>query len=70
MESKLKDILKSRGIKQKWLEEQTGISHAAMSSLCNHKSEPTLKSARAISKALGVPIEEIWPDDEEKARGH
>jgi putative transcriptional regulator len=67
MESRLKEIAHSRGIKQKWVEEQAGISHSAMSALWTGKSEPTLKSARAISKVLGVSIDEIWPD--EKAPG-
>lgn len=65
MRSRLWEILKRKGVKQKDLEEQTGISHAAMSALCNSKSEPTLKNARRISKVLDVSIDELWPDEED-----
>lgn len=63
LQTKLKEILAARGIKIKWLEEQTGISHAAMSYLVNGRSEPTLRSARSIARVLGVTIEEIWPEE-------
>jgi len=62
MKTNLKRILQERGLKQKWLEEKSGVSHAAMSSLVNGKSGPTLRSARAIAKVLGLNIEEIWPE--------
>jgi len=62
-ETQLKRILRERGLKQKWLEEKTGISHSAMSLLVNGKSEPTLKSARAIARVLDVSIDELWPEN-------
>jgi len=65
MRTKLKQILQEREIKNKWLEEQTGISHAALSMLVNGKSEPTLRSARSIAHVLGKSIEEIWPEEDE-----
>lgn len=65
MQTRLWEIMKRKGIKQKDLEAQTRISHAAMSALCNGKSEPTLKSARAIAKVLEMTIDDLWPEEEE-----
>ncbi|WP_366160529.1 helix-turn-helix transcriptional regulator [Bacillus infantis] len=60
MYCKLKEILKEQGRKQSWLCSEVGISDTAMSQICNNKSEPKLKVALKISKAVGVPVEEIW----------
>lgn len=65
MKSNLKRIMKERGIKHKWVEEQIEMSHAAFSSLVNEKSEPTLRNARKIARVLGVSDKDIWPEAEE-----
>ncbi|GLG01195.1 hypothetical protein Alches_12340 [Alicyclobacillus hesperidum subsp. aegles] len=66
METRLKKLLKERGLKQGWVAEQTGISLGAMSAIVNGKSDPTLRSARAIARVLGVSIEELWPEEDER----
>jgi putative transcriptional regulator len=58
--SRLKEILDSRGIKQKWLCEKVEISSSAMSQIVRGDSEPTLVTALKISEVLGVPVNDIW----------
>jgi transcriptional regulator with XRE-family HTH domain len=60
LECRLKEILESRGIKQKWLCEKTGLSSSAMSQIVRGESFPTLHTAIKIAKAIGIPVEEIW----------
>jgi transcriptional regulator with XRE-family HTH domain len=64
--TRLQKYLEERGIKQKWLCDKTGISDSAMSLIVRGKAEPTLRNARKIAKALGMTIEELWPEEEEK----
>lgn len=56
----------SRGIKQKWLAEVTGISEATISELASGKRpSPTMKTALRIVKALRqhdteISVEDFW----------
>jgi transcriptional regulator with XRE-family HTH domain len=59
----LKEVLKQQGRKQSWLCEQTGIHPTWMTKLVNGTSLPRVDHAILISRALGVPIEELWPLD-------
>jgi putative transcriptional regulator len=66
VETRLKQIMRERGLKQAWVAQQAGISPAQLSLLANGKGEPTLRTARAISRVLGVSIEELWPAEDNK----
>lgn len=65
----LKRLLFERGIKQEWLAQQTGLPANTISRIVNGRSEPTLRTARAIARVLGVSIEELWPEDGESHEG-
>lgn len=60
IECRLKEILDSKGVKQKWLYERIGISSSAMSQIVRGESEPTLLTALKISEALDLVTNEIW----------
>lgn len=60
IESRLRIVIAEKGIRQKDLAEQAGISAAQLSALVNKKSLPTLPVAYRISEVLGVPVEDIW----------
>lgn len=62
---KLKGILKEQGRSQTWLCDKVGISKTSMSSIVNGESIPKLMIALRISKAIEVPVDEIWIEDEE-----
>ncbi|WP_437124849.1 helix-turn-helix transcriptional regulator [Brevibacillus laterosporus] len=62
MRSKLKEILRERGVKQKWLCERVGLSTSAMSQIVRGESLPTLSVAIRIAKALNMSVEDIWEE--------
>ncbi|MCU5491197.1 helix-turn-helix domain-containing protein [Bacillus sp. FSL L8-0199] len=62
MECKLKMILADRMIKQSALAKRAGITDQTLSMIVRGKSEPTLRVAMRIAKALDMQIEDIWID--------
>lgn len=55
----LKELLKSKGVKQKWLANKIGVSEVSVSNWMKGKSEPTLKNYQKISELLNVPLKEL-----------
>jgi DNA-binding Xre family transcriptional regulator len=65
MKVRINEILMSKGKSKTWLCRITGIRQGYMSRLASGKVEsPTVYTAYLISKALEVPIEQIWTLDE------
>jgi len=64
MKSRLKEILDERMINQSALARRISITDQTMSKIAQGKSEPTLKVALRIAKALSIPVEEIWQEEE------
>ncbi|WAH38253.1 helix-turn-helix transcriptional regulator [Alicyclobacillus dauci] len=63
----LKDVLDSRGIKQKWLANEANIDQTTLSKLVRGKAIPTLEVAFRIAKVLDLRIDEVWyHEDDEK----
>lgn len=60
MECKLKEIMDSTGMKQRFLAKKVGISEGALSLIVRGKSIPTLQVAMKIAAALDKRIEDIW----------
>ncbi len=50
----LKELLKSKGIKQKWLADKIGVSEVTVSTWCSEKSIPRKDNLEKISKILNV----------------
>lgn len=61
--NRLKEILNKNGSKQTWLAEKSGVSVSAINDIVNQRKAPTLDTARKIARALGMPMEEIWPEE-------
>lgn len=55
----LKEILISKGVKQKWLAQKLGVSEVTVSNWCKEKSDPSQRNVRRISEILGIPIKEL-----------
>ena len=55
----LKELLKTKGVKQKWLANKIGVSEVTMSNWVKEKSQPTEKNCLKISEVLNVPLKEI-----------
>lgn len=62
-ETKLKKLLKQRGLKQEWLAKEARIGATALSRIVQGKASPSLRNALRIAKALGVSVEDIWKED-------
>jgi transcriptional regulator with XRE-family HTH domain len=55
----LKELLKSKGIKQKWLANKIGVSEVTVSLWCAGKSMPKKEHINSLCKLLKVPVNSI-----------
>ena len=55
----LKELLKSKGLKQKWLANKMGVSEVTVSSWCAGKSVPKKAHLQKLCEILEVPIKSI-----------
>lgn len=55
----LKEILKSKGVKQNWLAEKIGVSEVTLSNWVKEKSVPTKKNLERLSKVLDIPLSDL-----------
>ena len=55
----LKELLKSKGLKQKWLANKIGVSEVTVSNWCSGKSVPKRTHLQKISEILEVPVKAI-----------
>lgn len=55
----LKELLKSKGVKQKWLASRLGVSEVTVSNWVKEKSIPSQKHLEKLSEILNIPIKEL-----------
>jgi transcriptional regulator with XRE-family HTH domain len=55
----LKELLKSKGIKQKWIANKMGVSEVTVSNWCSAKSVPKKEHLQKLSELLEIPIKTI-----------
>jgi len=55
----LKELLKSKGIKQNWLARKMGVSEVTVSNWCTAKSAPDKVNLKKLSELLEVPIKTL-----------
>jgi transcriptional regulator with XRE-family HTH domain len=55
----LKELLKSRGIKQKWLATKIGVSEVTISHWVTEKAEPTKENIEKLCKVLNISIHDF-----------
>ena len=55
----LKEVFKSKGVKQKWLAEKMGVSEVTLSNWVTEKSSPSRKNLEKLSSLLDVSINEL-----------
>ena len=55
----LKELILSKGLKQKWLANKIGVSEVTVSNWCAGKSVPKKEHLKRISELLDVPIKSI-----------
>jgi transcriptional regulator with XRE-family HTH domain len=55
----LKEILKSKGIKQNYLAQRIGVSVVTVSNWVKEKSSPSKKHLEKLSEILEIPIKDL-----------
>jgi len=55
----LKELLRAKGLKQKWLADKIGVSEVTLSSWCSGKSIPKKAHLNKISEILDVPVKTL-----------
>lgn len=55
----LKELLKSKGVKQNWLAQQIGVSTVTMSNWVKGKTHPSKKNRLKLSEVLNIHINEL-----------
>ncbi|HOV80326.1 MAG TPA: helix-turn-helix transcriptional regulator [Bacillota bacterium] len=60
--NRMREIMLLKRITQKELSRRTGIAQSEISKIINDEKDIYLKTAKKIARALGKPIEYIWPD--------
>ncbi|MCL6087771.1 MAG: helix-turn-helix transcriptional regulator [Actinobacteria bacterium] len=61
--TKLEKILKEKGIKQVWLAKKIGKSPAELNRWLKGKRTPSYENMCKISKAISIPVEQIFFND-------
>lgn len=55
----LKQVIKSKGVKQKWLAMKIGVSEVTVSNWVKDKSTPSKKNYEKLSELLNVPLKDL-----------
>jgi transcriptional regulator with XRE-family HTH domain len=55
----LKELLKTKGVKQKWLASKLGVSEVTVSNWVKEKSNPSQKHLEKLSEILNIPMKEL-----------
>ena len=55
----LKELLKSKGVKQNWLAQRIGVSEVTMSNWVKGKSAPTRRNLEKLTEILNVHINDL-----------
>lgn len=63
MRNKIKQIIKNNGLKISDVIKKTGLAKSYFYNVMNGESVPSLVNARKISDAIGVSINEIFPNE-------
>lgn len=55
----LKDLIKVKGYRQKWLAEKLGVSEVTLSNWANNKVKPNEENLKRLSDIFDTPIERL-----------
>lgn len=63
MTNRLREVRETRGLKQRELAEATHTCQTIISEFERGVRKPWLKVAKKLSRALGITIQELFPND-------
>ncbi len=61
--NRIKEVLKEKGIKQKWLADKLGKSYNMVNSYVQNRKQPRLEVLYDIAKILDVSVKELLIDN-------
>ena len=61
MKNNIKQIIKSKGIKQTYICKELGINESVLSLIINGKRIPSQSRVKAIAKVLKVSVKDLYP---------
>jgi len=61
MQNNIKQIIKSKGIKQTYICKELGINESVLSLIINGKRKPSQDRLRALARILNVSIKQMYP---------
>jgi putative transcriptional regulator len=61
MEVRIKEVLREKGIKQKFLCEKLEINESVLSLIINGKRIPSQSRVKAMAKVLKVSVKDLYP---------
>ncbi|UUC46430.1 helix-turn-helix domain-containing protein [Flavobacterium cerinum] len=61
--NRIKEVLKEKGITQKWLAEKLGKSYNMVNGYVQNRQQPRLEVLFEISKILSVDVKELIKDE-------
>jgi putative transcriptional regulator len=56
----LKKILEHKGIKQRWLADELGVTEVTISNWVNNRTYPSLETLSSISNILDIEIKDLF----------
>ena len=64
--NKIKEILKTKGIKQTWLADRLGKSYNMVNGYVQNRRQPSLKDLYEISEILDIDIKELLASNKDE----
>tara|TARA_A100001515_G_scaffold121164_1_gene104327 strand:+ start:135 stop:359 length:225 start_codon:yes stop_codon:yes gene_type:complete len=61
MQNRIKEVLREKGIKQKFLCDKLNINESVLSLIINNKRVPSQDRIKSLAKALNTPIRVLFP---------
>ena len=55
----LKELIQTKGVKQKWLANKLGVSEVTVSNWMKEKSNPSKKHLEQLSQLLNIPLKDL-----------
>ncbi|WP_246055173.1 helix-turn-helix transcriptional regulator [Pseudalkalibacillus caeni] len=63
MKPRIKELMDAKGLKQKWVAEQMGVSQQLISDWSNGRVYPRIDKAYKLCTIIGCRIEELYEED-------
>lgn len=62
MSNKIRQAIEEKGLKISHVISETGLAKSSFYEVMNGNSIPSLENARTISRVIGVPLDELFPE--------